>query len=303
MLVRLRHYRYIFIMSDLGRKRRPLAHWHGVQPVLHYVYHGAVPEHGRQGWFTPPWYSCWLVRRGSAAVRFPDGTRLQARTGEWLLLPPTIRRYQSITNETEMLSLAFDIAWPSGDAHPDLPRLVPRPRSQELETTAMAVVRAATGSTYTRQRVAQAYSLEEWLTLTGHTARFVAAWLQAVAAVGTTAAEQPMDQRIRTASRMLAASARMGPVPYDDLRRATGLGRVQLDRLFVHHLGHSPRAERDRALLQQVLHDLIDPSLAIAAIAQRHGFTDGSHLSRWFRRHLGTSPRAWRQGGGEPAGA
>lgn len=41
---------------------------------------------------------------------------------------------------------------------------------------------------------------------------------------------------------------------------------------------------------------LSDPHLSVTEIAEQLGFADQSYLTRFFRRHTGMSPKAFRAG-------
>ncbi|MEQ1543116.1 MAG: AraC family transcriptional regulator [Novosphingobium sp.] len=81
----------------------------------------------------------------------------------------------------------------------------------------------------------------------------------------------------------------------DQLEAIAGYDRWQLSRDFRWLLGTSPyrylqcrRIERARQLLRS--------GLPLAAAAHEAGFADQSHFGRIFKRTLGTTPLAWRQG-------
>ena len=51
------------------------------------------------------------------------------------------------------------------------------------------------------------------------------------------------------------------------------------------------------ARLRKAQNELMANDSTIAAVAQSVGFADPFHFSRMFRRHLGVSPRSFRQQG------
>lgn len=109
------------------------------------------------------------------------------------------------------------------------------------------------------------------------------------------------------------------PARDDLVGRACGWLEEGLDEpgrsldLFAHRAGISPERLRKRFraalgvppgewLLQLRLRNaqnlLLSTSLAVGAVAQQVGMPDPFHFSRMFRRHLGCSPRTYRQRGG-----
>lgn len=82
----------------------------------------------------------------------------------------------------------------------------------------------------------------------------------------------------------------------DDLARAVGLSRFQLYRQFRDWYGVPPSAYQRQVRLREARRRLAaGAGIAEAAIAA--GFADQSHLTRWFRRTYGITPRLYQQAG------
>lgn len=86
----------------------------------------------------------------------------------------------------------------------------------------------------------------------------------------------------------------------DDLARAVGLTRFQLYRQFRERYGVAPSAYLRQVRLREARRRLA-AGAAIAEVAFATGFADQSHLTRWFRRTYGITPRVYQQGGSVPA--
>jgi AraC-like DNA-binding protein len=86
-----------------------------------------------------------------------------------------------------------------------------------------------------------------------------------------------------------------GRIRVDDLARAAGLGRRQLERRFLAAVGIAPkvacRVLRFQAALRRIADD---PAVSLAAIAVEAGYHDQAHLTRDFTALAGTPPGAWR---------
>jgi AraC-like DNA-binding protein len=82
----------------------------------------------------------------------------------------------------------------------------------------------------------------------------------------------------------------------DDLARAVGLSRFQLYRQFRERYGVAPSAYLRQVRLREARHRLA-AGTAIAEVAVATGFADPSHLTRWFRRTYGITPRVYQQAG------
>jgi AraC-like DNA-binding protein len=91
-----------------------------------------------------------------------------------------------------------------------------------------------------------------------------------------------------------------GDLSADDLARAVGLSRFQLYRQFRERYGVAPSAYLRQVRLREARRRLA-AGAAIAEVAAATGFADQSHLTRWFRRTYGITPRVYQQGGSVPA--
>lgn len=263
-------------------------------------YRGPVPSNGRWIHARSPWYACWLVERGWAEVRL-GARRLRAGPGEWLCNAARVARYQGFSGDAAIVSIAFGLPTPT--PHPldrALPLCVGRVQGAALAEAGRDLVATLGGYSaegeihYRRRRL----DLGRWLAVQTALLGFVAEWYRCVtpAVDGTLAVDCEPDPRVRAARDELAANPRVGPVPYPALRARTGLGRVQLDRLFRRDLGHSPKVELDRLCLQEIRRQLDVPGRPLKAVAAACGLTDASHLCHWFRRHVGMSPQEYRRG-------
>jgi AraC-like DNA-binding protein len=85
----------------------------------------------------------------------------------------------------------------------------------------------------------------------------------------------------------------------DDLAHAAGLSRFQLYRQFKERYGVPPSAYQRQVRLREARRRLA-AGVAIAEVAAGTGFADQSHLTRWFRRTYGITPRVYQQGGSTP---
>ena len=82
------------------------------------------------------------------------------------------------------------------------------------------------------------------------------------------------------------------PVTLIELAKESGLSRYQLIRAFARELGLTPHAyilQRRIALAQRLIRTGCD----LADVAVRAGFYDQSHLTRWFVRQFGVTPRRY----------
>jgi AraC-like DNA-binding protein len=82
----------------------------------------------------------------------------------------------------------------------------------------------------------------------------------------------------------------------DELAKETGLSRTVLAERFQHFVGVPPMRYLARWRMQLACSMLSSGSLSLAEIATRVGYGSETALSRAFKREIGVSPAAWREG-------
>jgi AraC-like DNA-binding protein len=100
----------------------------------------------------------------------------------------------------------------------------------------------------------------------------------------------PVDPRIARISSLLRVTEGMPDLAA--LARRVGLSREHLHRLFRATLGLTP-GQYLRLTRMVVARRLLRRGDRIADAALACGFADQAHFSRWFRRYLGVTPRAF----------
>ncbi len=286
-------------MASLAPHQFSLANLASCRSELRYAYRGLVPTRGGTGRYSPAWFSCWLIEAGWGEVMFADGRRGHAQEGQWLLSPPYLPRDQSFSRDASIISVAFSLPLPQGiDPQRVLPRVVEDgdavARLQKAAVAMLAVLNDSAAPDQGARRCLEGLDLASWLRAQEHLAAFVAQWHAAWGEVEPAPAPV-LDARVQAARTLIGAAARMGAVPYAHVQERTGLSRAHLDRLFRSQLGHSPKEELDRRVLERVLRRLADPLKPLKAIAHELGFADSSHLCRWFRQRTGQSPERYRR--------
>jgi len=83
-------------------------------------------------------------------------------------------------------------------------------------------------------------------------------------------------------------------VTVETMARSAGLTKFHFSRQFKQSMGMSPSRYlmKQRAELAKNL--LLEPSLSIADVARKAGFSDQSHLTLNFRMHFGITPKKFR---------
>ena len=101
------------------------------------------------------------------------------------------------------------------------------------------------------------------------------------------------DSEVAAAIRFIREHARE-PIQVDDVVKAVTLSRRTLYQKFRCVLGRSIHEEIRRARVEEIARLLIETNLSVYQIALRLGFPGVDHIAKYFRRHKGMNPVAYR---------
>ncbi|MDQ8200228.1 AraC family transcriptional regulator [Pelagicoccus enzymogenes] len=104
----------------------------------------------------------------------------------------------------------------------------------------------------------------------------------------------PMRKTIRRAC-FLMRQRSGAPLCPEELAAELNTGYTYFRRMFRKYTGISPKRYHSQLRLQRVKRLLRDSSSSVSEIADKFGFASPFHLSNWFKKETGLSPRDWRQ--------
>lgn len=104
-----------------------------------------------------------------------------------------------------------------------------------------------------------------------------------------------LDYRIRRVVSSVQSNPALGN-NLSDCAQLAGLSRQHFFFLFRNSTGMSPRLFCNSVRLETAIQNLLDETTLIGSISERLGFSAPSHFTRFFVRHLGASPRKFREG-------
>jgi LacI family transcriptional regulator len=149
---------------------------------------------------------------------------------------------------------------------------------------------------YTRVGYTAAQVLDRLLA--GETLRPAERWIK-VAPLGVV--KRQSTSTLAIADPQLAAAVRFireracDPCSVADVLQVVPVGRRWLERQFVAQLGRTPHDEIVRVRVETAQKLLVRSDLDMFGIAARCGFTDLKSFYQAFRKHLGTTPAAYRR--------
>jgi transcriptional regulator GlxA family with amidase domain len=82
-------------------------------------------------------------------------------------------------------------------------------------------------------------------------------------------------------------------ISLDEVAERVGVSRRQMERLFAHHVGRTPKRYLIDLRLQRARALLAETDLPVGEVALACGFASSTQFSRRFRERFGTSPHAF----------
>lgn len=277
---------------------RSLAEWTSLHANLIWVYAGTPPDYARRAWVTAPFYSAYYVYSGRLLIRDEQDTLL-ASSGDWLM-PRQGWRWQECAADTRLLSLRFKAKWTTGEdlfsrqpalrlSAEDVPGL--KPAADALHD----FVIQRWGERQVDMLSAPA-DLEAHLGLQSRLHVWLTTWASTLVRFGAEVrrCQQPDERLRRVIEHLDSLPLKDGPSPETHLAQMANLSGSHLNRLFRRDLQMTPREYLDRRKLAAAVLAVEDGAQAFKEISIDLGFSSPPHFTRWFTRHTGLTPQAYR---------
>tara|TARA_R100000027_G_scaffold2734_8_gene2683 strand:+ start:953 stop:1780 length:828 start_codon:yes stop_codon:yes gene_type:complete len=256
-----------------------------------YCYEGAVsPAFYRQTQYSGVSYVSWYIREGEVSV-MTDGHKLQAKAGDWVFIDPLTMKTHAFTENARIISLRFSINWSGLHYFPPLnaPWLYNGPESAHMVRPAAELCRLIRQAALQRTPLTPTQYAERGI----YFSQWVHRWHR-IREERSWPLQLPTDMRVSELILCLMKSISIAPVNYDALTATVGLSKAQINRIFKDSTGQTPKQWKEAACLKSSENLLNQNKLSIKEIAAELGFTDPSHFSKWFRKHMKHSPLKWR---------
>lgn len=264
-----------------------------ISPMV--IYRGKVAS--RYGAYTHPYYTWWWIAAGSVKLEIPRNT-LHIDAGRWVFIPVGTRRIQRFSEDCRLISVNFFAQWPNGLpllslSQPVIGDEASCPALRKLATRICTVLEQNQGGENHLRNMK--LTIPEVLAVKSGLYNFVNTLFEYIATQGgnATIASQE-DPRLAMVLDWIQANMRAGPLPFEEWRQQTGLGRSQLENLSRHHLRMSLSTYRNQLLVAEACRRLGIHSVLVKQVAEELGFVDSSHFCRWLRKHTGRSPADFR---------
>ncbi|CAM3144433.1 helix-turn-helix domain-containing protein [Rariglobus hedericola] len=281
--------------------RLPMREWAYLHSELEWIYDHEVPAVYRDRKVNKEkgGYWAWYVRQGKASVRTASGKRYEAGPGMWLLVP-TEQMTQRFSEDARILSLHFLCQWPSGEnilsgngglvfaggEHPLLER-----KAAQLERMVRKSIPEADTRYYScfsdyEQFLSFHVLFQQWLLL----------WFNIQKQSGADLSRLlTSDDRVLSAMRCLNMAPLREGLPHEALRKESGLGEAQLNRMFMAEYGMTLRKCWEQRRLKAAKSHLETSLMPVKEVAYTLGFRSDSHFMMWFKQHTAQRPKEYRR--------
>jgi AraC-like DNA-binding protein len=101
------------------------------------------------------------------------------------------------------------------------------------------------------------------------------------------------DWRIRKAAASMRSGNGQG-TGLESFAREAGLSRAQFFRLFEASVGVPPKVYLNVVRMEKAVDAVLNQSASVSDISHQLGFAEPAHFTRFFRNHIGVSPREFR---------
>ncbi len=284
---------------DSSRPPTLLHVWSSLDTELLWTYSGPVDsgairllnnhEHG---------YWVWLLLCGSVRITV-DGKSWTATVGQWIVSPHGMA-LQEFSRDARILSVHFRCQWAMGE------NLFAGKEGMVFEAKEFPRLERSGSSL---QRLVQRHFPKANLQLSMQTAdypiylRLQQRFEQWMSDFYTTLVQQgrylsrggQCDPRLLRAAQCFHESPLDKPFPSERLSRDTGLGRVQLDRLYWKQFGFTPHEYWDNLRERSAARILETTDQPIKEVGYHLGFRQASHFSTWFFRRTKLTPKEYRE--------
>jgi AraC-like DNA-binding protein len=258
------------------------------------TYDGAVvPESRKLQDYMDLSYLSWYLRAGRVEVKTEEET-FWVQPGEWVFMDPLTTRSHIFSKDAELISIRFRLNWRGLSFIP--PRLAPRvyrsAEDAELLRSAEALCAFEIGTDLDSQALPSTQCLRsrcfsDWL-YHWHLTREAMGGVTPIS----------MDHRVVDIMSRIGQNPGLGLIDYEQLRRAVGLSKAQINRIFKTATGLTPRQWSDVHIMKAAEELIKAEQLSVKEIAAKLHFHDASHFIKWFRKRAGCTPKIWRSRSG-----
>ncbi len=280
----------------------PAALWQGITCEWLWVYHGIAPrvEVWSQEITVPA--GLFFVESGGVKIRVGN-VETEVPQGHAFFSAPGLRQ-QWFQTKTRLLSVGLRSLWPEG-----LPLYLrglncalPAKEIKSLHTATRSLFRAIHGAqkqvSYAEATAASDRDLKDWAMHEAAFRTWFAHYVETLDQQGIKPMSRPGagDRRLQHLHRWLQAAPLNRPLDLEEAAQRVNLTPRRVHELLNQELGMTAQRYQERRRLELARQRLTHEDTALKEIAFALGFRHPPHFTAWFRRHVGMTPTAFREG-------
>jgi len=246
--------------------------------------------------------SLFFVITGQGKIKADDRT-FELPPGTAFLAAPGQRR-QWFADGIRLLSVGYRATWPYGAP------LLSKGLNTDLKTTTLTPLKAATRKlfrevhgakrtvTWREASCPNPLSLRDWSQREAAFRTWFAEYISTLMQLGIqpTPHLRPNDERIHEILRRLDAWPLAKPMIVNEVASGLHIGARRLEQLLAAELGITPHSRLNKRRIEAARHLLSSTTTPLKEIAHELGLRHASHFTKWFRKHTGLAPSAYRRG-------
>lgn len=242
----------------------------------------------------------WRILRGCVKFTGPFGT-LNIKEGKWIF-PGNIAGHRCFSDNAEMIMIRFRAVWPTGqDLFDHSQPLLSEPTAcRKLDQGVSAVIKCFHKKLiYEGVMFSQAeLDFPSYLAVRNGCERWFQAYAESMMDLGQRPHATPLlDKRIENAIRLMSAQLQSRLMLTErQMAAQVGLSLSHFKRLFLQHLGKTPRKWLEAKRYEMACHYLLQSPFPIKRMSYELGFRSPNHFSSWFLKLSGKTPVNFREG-------
>lgn len=272
--------------------------WRSLHREWLWVYHGPVPRCGAWSAEILVPHGVFFVERGEVRIR-SNGEDVTVKRGGAFFSASGLRQHWFAQN-TVLLSVGFRCTWADGTP---LYRagLNLAAKSPKLRLATLELFRRIHGTKKTvgyREAITNKdLFLSDWAAHEATFATWFIIYLETLHSLGV----KPESRSKKSRRRVDQLIEWLNALPLHEttptLPPGFTIGLRRAEQLLQQQIGIGMRTYLERRRLNAAREHILTEQCTIKEVAFKLGFRYASHFTTWFRRHTGSSPSAYRDGG------
>ncbi|MFG0247774.1 MAG: helix-turn-helix domain-containing protein [Phycisphaeraceae bacterium JB051] len=248
--------------------------------------------------------AAWRILRGHVQATSPTAGTIRVEQGQWFFTV-TDKIEHDFSDDAKIISIRSIISWPNQQmlykhdqwiTFDDMRFTGLNKAANTLTRICKRVLHLAPTLPFMEEgMLKQNCSLPQYIQLKQAMLKWVMAYHQCMRDMAYPLNMRFVtDERVNDTMRHIEQTACHAPYSRSDIEQHAGLSISQLNRLFVTHVGMTPKAYAQMQRLNFACTMLISSKMPIKQLAFAMAFKQPAHFTNWFKQSTGVSPKDYR---------